>query len=207
MTVSASGHSPSPRASASRLPWLVAAGLIAAFGCAAPASAQGVVKGAQEGAAAGNRAAGPVGGAVGGAVGGVAGGVAGGVKGVLGIPQNTSTRHTKSSRAHTSTAALLVPDALRTALVGHPVQWRTGDRKQTATATFNEDGTAHLADANIPGMAEDDGRWEIKDNTFCTTWNKVALAYAQAGQESCATWRRTSSKTYRSSRGEVVTLP
>lgn len=59
---------------------------------APPASAQGVVRGAEKGAAVGNRTAGPVGAVVGGTIGGVAGGIAGGVKGVLGIPQNTSTK-------------------------------------------------------------------------------------------------------------------
>lgn len=189
-----------------RLSLVLGAGLLAAVGFAAPASAQGVVKGAQEGAAAGNRAAGPVGGAVGGAVGGVAGGVVGGVKGVLGVPQDTSTHRTRT-RTTKASAAVLVPDALRTALIGHPVQWRTSDGQQKATAVFNEDGTARISDSNVPGMAEDSGRWEIRDNTFCTTWDKVSLAYAQAGQQSCTTWRRTGSKTYRSARGEVVTLP
>lgn len=194
------------RRPATHLSWMLGTGLLAAVGLAAPASAQGIVKGAQDGAAAGNRAAGPVGGAVGGAVGGVAGGVVGGVKGVLGVPQNTSTRGTRRTRA-SAAKATLVPDALRAALVGHPVQWRTGDGMQKATATFNEDGTARLTDANVPGMAEDSGRWEIRDDTFCTTWDKLSIAYTQAGQQSCTSWRKTGAKTYRSARGEVVTLP
>ncbi|WP_205666198.1 hypothetical protein [Aquabacter cavernae] len=66
-----------------------------------PVAAQGVVRGAQQGAAVGNDVAGPVGGAVGGAVGAVGGGIAGGVKGVLGIPQSTST---KGAKANTPTA-------------------------------------------------------------------------------------------------------
>jgi hypothetical protein len=67
------------------------------------AGAQGIPRGASEGADTGARAAGPVGGAVGGVLGGVAGGVVGGVKGVLGVPQETSTRRRGyRERAHRS---------------------------------------------------------------------------------------------------------
>jgi hypothetical protein len=186
-----------------RTQWALGASLIAAA-WVCPAAAQGIVKGAQEGATVGNRAAGPVGGAVGGAVGGVAGGVAGGVKGVLGIPQNTSTH--RAPRKHAA-SAVMVPDAMRTALVGHPVLWKSQNGRQTATATFDEDGTAHLAEANLDGMPEDTGRWEIKDKAFCVTWDKAPLGRSKPGEEACSTWRKTGAKTYRSAHGDVVTLP
>ena len=64
---------------------------LAVFAMPSVLQAQGMMRGAKQGADVGNRAAGPVGAAVGGAVGGVAGGVVGGVKGVLGIPQSTSS--------------------------------------------------------------------------------------------------------------------
>lgn len=77
----------------------IAVAALAAVLCAPGlAQAQGIVRGAQDGAATGNRAAGPVGGVVGGAVGAGVGGAAGAVKGVLGIPQDTRTRHRRYRR-------------------------------------------------------------------------------------------------------------
>ena len=189
-----------------RTAWALGASLLLAT-FAGPAAAQGIVKGAQEGAAAGNRAAGPVGGAVGGAVGGVAGGVAGGVKGVLGIPQSSGMHHTRHKHAARVTSVALVPAAMKTALVGHPLHWKSSDGRQMATMTFDEDGTAHLADSNLDGMPDDSGRWEIKDKAFCVTWDKAALGKSTPGQETCSTWRKTGAKSYRSAQGDVVTLP
>src|SRR6478735_7142988 len=110
------------------------------------ASAQGIVKGAQEGAAVGNKAAGPVGGAVGGAVGGVTGGVVGGVKGVLGVPQNTSTSGSRARRV--SATSELSQSSLKADLLGRPLAWANSDNTQTATVVFYTDGTAVMSDGN-----------------------------------------------------------
>jgi hypothetical protein len=160
------------------------------------ANAQGIVKGAQEGAAVGNKAAGPVGGAVGGAVGGVTGGVVGGVKGVLGIPQNTSsiqsTRATKSS--------LLSGSSIRSGLLGRPLQWTSSDGTQSGTMVFYTDGTAALMNANLTTGPDDKGMWTMRGNRLCVTWEKL-----RAGQENCSTWTRLGPKTFRDSDGFDVT--
>ncbi|WP_293864574.1 hypothetical protein [uncultured Alsobacter sp.] len=164
----------------------------------APSMAQGVVRGAQEGAAVGNKAAGPVGGVVGGAVGGIFGGVAGGVKGVLGIPQNTSTGGRKATRAARS--AELSRNAIRSELLGRPLTWRSEDGSQTGTTVFYTDNTAALMNSNIANTPDDKGKWTMRNNWLCITWDKI-----NPGTESCSTWTRTGPKTYRDSGGITFT--
>src|SRR5689334_17873240 len=120
----------------------VSLAFFAALASLTPAHAQGVVKGAQDGAAVGNRAAGPVGGAVG----GVAGGVVGGVKGVLGVPQNTSTSTARTRRA--SAGGDLSQSSMKSDLLGRPLQWANADGTQTATVVFYTDGTAAMMGSN-----------------------------------------------------------
>jgi hypothetical protein len=172
--------------------------LAATFAFLAPAQAQGVVKGAQEGAAVGNKAAGPVGGAVGGAVGGVTGGVVGGVKGVLGVPQNTSTSSSRARRV--SATSDLSQSSLKADLLGRPLAWANSDNTQTATVVFYTDGTAVMSDGNLPSGADDKGTWTFKGKRLCVTWEKL-----RPGQETCSTWTRTGQKAYRDSDGMVVT--
>ena len=160
--------------------------------------AQGVVRGAQEGAAVGNRAAGPVGGVVGGAVGGVFGGVAGGVKGVLGIPQNTSTAGSRSAR--TTRTSVLSRNAIRSELVGRPLAWRNDDGTQTGTTVFYADNTAALMNSSIANTPNDTGRWTMRSNRVCVIWEHI-----NPGNESCSTWTRTAPKTYRDSDGITFT--
>jgi hypothetical protein len=171
--------------------WALGAALAVAV---APAWAQGIVKGAKEGAKVGSEAAGPVGGAVGGAVGGVAGGVAGGVKGVLGVPQNTSA---PASRKHRTTT--LSKASLRTALIGKPLTWKSDDGARTGTTVYYTDGTAALTGSNLPTGADDSGRWTMKGNTLCVTWDRT-----NSGQEKCASWTKTGPTTFRSSDGIIA---
>ncbi len=159
-----------------------------------PANAQGIVKGAEEGAKVGNDAAGPVGGAVGGVAGGVAGGVVGGVKGVLGIPQASGTR-SKPRRT-----AMLTRTTLRSELVGRPLPWSNDDGSQKGTTVFYTDGTAALTDSNLGAGPTDAGRWTIKSNRLCVTWDKN-----WPGEERCSTWTRTGNGMFRSSDGIVIT--
>jgi hypothetical protein len=162
-----------------------------------PLLAQGVVRGAQEGAAVGNRAAGPVGGVVGGAVGGVFGGVAGGVKGVLGIPQSSgsSSRAQRASRTDT-----LSRSAIRSELIGRPLTWRSDDGSQTGVTVFYADNTATLTKASLTSGPEDSGRWSLRGNRLCITWEKI-----NPGVENCSTWTRTGPKTFRDSDGITFT--
>lgn len=160
------------------------------------AHSQGVVKGAQEGAAVGNKAAGPVGGAVGGAVGGIFGGVAGGVKGVLGIPQSTSSVGTQ----RTQRSSTLSRASIRSELVGRPLKWTNGDGTQSGTTVFYTDNTAMLTNANLPIGADDRGRWSMKNNRLCVIWEKI-----RPSEENCSTWTRLGPKTYRDSDGITFT--
>src|SRR6478735_2524312 len=152
------------------------------------ANAQGIVKGAQEGAAVGNKAAGPVGGAV--------GGVVGGVKGVLGIPQNTSS----GQGTRTTKASVLSGSSIRSGLLGKPLQWTSSDTTQSGTMVFYTDGTAALMNANLSTGPDDKGTWTMRGNRLCVTWEKL-----RAGQENCSTWTRVGPKTFRDSDGFDVT--
>jgi hypothetical protein len=171
-------------------------GLAFVLAAPVPTKAQGVVKGAQEGAAAGDRAAGPVGGAVGGAVGGVAGGVAGGVKGVLGIPQNTSTSGSHRARR----TRVMSQSSMKSALIGRPLQWTNGDGTQSGTTVFYTDGSSALTNSNLPTGPDDQGRWSFKGNRLCVTWDKV-----RPGEEICTSWTQTGPKVYENSDGVRVT--
>ncbi len=158
--------------------------------------AQGVVKGAQEGAAVGNKAAGPVGGAVGGAVGGIFGGVAGGVKGVLGIPQSTSNAGTQPAQR----SSTLSRSSIKSELLGRPLKWTNADGTQSGTTVFYLDNTATLTNTNLSIGADDRGRWSMKNNRLCVTWEKI-----RPNEENCSTWTRLGPKTYRDSDGITFT--
>lgn len=174
---------------------LLGAGLL--FAACGPVLAQGVVKGAQEGAAVGNKAAGPVGVAVGGVFGGVAGGVAGGVKGVLGIPQSTTPAPAQRSASSKGT---LSRSAIRSELIGRPLKWSSGDGSQTGTTVFYADNTAVVTNSSLTTGPEDAGRWAMRDNRICVTWQKI-----NPGVENCSTWTRTGPKSFRDSDGVVFT--
>jgi hypothetical protein len=168
------------------------------LGGPAPVLAQGVVRGAQEGAAVGNKAAGPVGGVVGGAVGGVFGGVAGGVKGVLGIPQSSTT--TGAKRQTASRAGTLTGTGIRSELIGRPLTWRSDDGSQTGVTVFYTDNTAVLTNSSLSTGPDDAGRWAMRSNRICVTWEKI-----NPGVENCSTWTRTGPKTFRDSDGITFT--
>jgi len=173
---------------------LLGAGLLVA--AAGPVLAQGVVKGAQEGAAVGNKAAGPVGAAVGGIFGGVAGGVAGGVKGVLGIPQSTTT----APAARTTRNGTLTRAGVRSEIIGRPLKWTSGDGTQTGSTVFYADNTAVVTNSSLTTGPEDAGRWTLRDNRICVTWQKI-----NPGIENCSSWTRTGPKSFRDSDGVVFT--
>jgi hypothetical protein len=135
-----------------------------------------------------------VGGVVGGAVGGVFGGVAGGVKGVLGIPQSTATTGSRPQSASRSGA--MSRSAIRAELVGRPLNWRSDDGSQSGVTVFYSDNTVALSKSSLKSGPEDAGRWTMRGNRTCVTWEKI-----NPGIENCSTCTRTGPKTFRDSDG------
>lgn len=66
----------------------------------------------------------------------------------------------------------LTAQEIKAEIIGNDISWRTANGKYHGKARYNSDGSALLADTNIPKIPNDKGRWHFSGNKLCQKMQK-----------------------------------
>lgn len=94
----------------------------------------------------------------------------------------------------TVSAQDLTAEEIKAQIIGHDISWRTANGKYHGKARYNSNGSAYLADTNIPKIPNDKGSWHFSGNKLCQKMRK-----ARRGKVRCFNIIKQSDGTYRTS--------